>query len=209
MGRGFTAVLFAFSSSLVAIAGASAQVPSLPPALERDDGWLTAWSLIAENDVFFPPHNQDRNYTVGFGFQASGSFVRGWKLDRPLGWIDRLTRMHRAHAFSPRRYYTLTLVATAFTPDSLNTRDVLPEDRPYGSIQAISVRQLTVNDATFDEAISSELVVGGLGLRQAGDVQSSWHKLLRGDSKLKPYDPLGWRSEISDGGEFTALYRVS
>jgi hypothetical protein len=196
----------------VAIPQASAQnPPALPLGLERDDGWLTALSLIIEDDVdqFQLGSNTDRNYTVGFGFQASGSFVRGWKLDRPLGWVDGLTRMRRAHEFSRRRFYTLTAVATAFTPDSLNTRAILPEDRPYGSIEGISVRKLTVDDITLDVAVSSELVVGAIGLRHMGDVQSGWHKMLRGDTKLKPYDPLGWRSEISDGGEPTALYRAT
>jgi hypothetical protein len=196
---------------LLSMRAATAQAPSLPALPEFDDGKLTALSFIAENDVIFQlGRNHDRNYTGGFAFQGSGSFVRRAHLDAPLRGLDRLTGMHRAHAFSPRRFYTLTLVGTGFTPDSLNTRDVLTEDRPYGSILALSVRKLTVNNMTFDEAVTSELAIGVLGLHLARDLQSWLHRRLRASSgEPRPYDPLGWGNQISDGGEFTALYRVS
>ena len=75
------------------IRAAGAQAPALPPAPgEFDDGKFTAFSFFAENDVI-PQlgRNKDRNYTGGFAFQASGSFVRRAHLDAPLVFIDRLS----------------------------------------------------------------------------------------------------------------------
>jgi hypothetical protein len=189
-----------------------AQQDKTPPRLpEFDDGTLTSLALFAENDVLFQlGHNQDRNYTGGFGFQFSGTFVRKLHLTAPLRLVDRLTTMERAHESSPRRYYTMMLVGTGFTPDSLNTADPLPTDRPYGSIVGLSVRRLTVDNATFASAWSSELVLGVLGLHAARNVQTWLHRKLRAHSgELTPYDPLGWANQISDGGEATALYRVT
>ena len=176
-----------------------------------DDGSLTAFTITAENDVLFQlGHNMDRNYTGGFAFQSAGSFVRKGHLDAPLRAIDRLTTFRQWHEAFPRRYYSLMIVGTGFTPDSLKTTVLLPEDRPYGSIVGISVRRLTVNDKSFDEAWSSELTLGMLGLHVARNLQTWLHRRIRAHTgKPTPYDPLGWSNQISDGGEPTALYRVN
>jgi hypothetical protein len=206
-----------FSSVLTAQGTANkSRPPTTAPSASRqqapefDDGTLTSFALIAENDVIFQlGHNQDRNYTGGFGFQFSGSFVRKAHIHQPLQALDRLTRFQHFHGRSDKRYYSLLLVGTGFTPDSLNTRDPLPEDRPYGSILALTVRRLTVNEETFDEAWSSELAVGVLGLHIARNLQTWLHRRLRARSgEPTPYDPLGWGNQVSDGGEPTALYRV-
>jgi Uncharacterized protein conserved in bacteria (DUF2219) len=91
----------------------------------------------------------------------------------------------------------------------LNTAEPVLDDRPYASLLGVSVRRLSVNDETFDEAWSSELVVAMLGLHQARNVQTWLHRQLRARSgEETPFDPLGWHNQISDGGEPTALYRV-
>jgi hypothetical protein len=206
---------------LVGAAPAAAQQPQ-PPAPARpapaalrppefDDGTLTSFAFFAENDVLYQlGRNDDRNYTGGFGFQFSGSFIRKWHMDAPLRLVDRATRMSRAHDASPMRFYTFLFFGTGFTPDMLNTPAVVIDDRPYGSIVGFSLRRLTVDDETFDRAWSSELAVGMLGLDTAKDLQTWFHRRLRRKSgKDTPYDPLGWHHQISNGGEATGLYRVS
>lgn len=163
-----------------------------------------------ENDLFQPSgRNEDRNYTGGFGFQFSGSFVRKARLDAPLRGLDSLTRVSKKHDAWERRFYTLLVFGTGFTPDDLNTAEPVRDDRPYASVLGASVRRLSVNDETFDEAWSSELALGVLGLPVARNVQTTLHRRLRDRSgEETPYDPLGWHNQISNGGEPTALYRV-
>jgi hypothetical protein len=184
--------------------------PAKPAVLpEFDDGTFTAFSIYGENDVIFPlRRNEDRNYTGGFGFQFSGSFIRKAGLDVPLRLLDR-SFVARKHSQWDRRFYTLLVFGTGFTPDTLNEDDVIPDDRPYGSLLGVSVRRLSVNDQSFDEAWSSEFAVAMLGLHQARNLQTWLHRRLRKKSgEETPYDPLGWHHQISEGGEPTALYRV-
>jgi hypothetical protein len=116
----------------------------------------------------------------------------------------------KKHDAFTRRFYTLLVFGTAFTPDNLNTADPILDDRPYASLVGVSVRRLSVNDASFDEAWSSELSVAMLGLPVARNAQTWIHRQLRARSGAQtPYDPLGWHNQISDGGEPTALYRVA
>jgi hypothetical protein len=198
---------------LLLSASATAQQPAPPPTSsaiqEFDDGKFTAFSFYVENDLLQPRENEDRNYTGGFGFQFSGSFIRRARLDAPLRGLDRLTGLSKKHDAWDRRFYTLLVFGTGFTPDELNTAAPVLDDRPYASLLGVSVRRLAVNDASFDEAWSSELVVAMLGLHQARNLQTWLHRRLRARSgEETPYDPLGWHNQISDGGEPTALYRI-
>ena len=182
-----------------------------PPVFEFDEGRFTAFSVVLDNDVL--PHigseNEDRNYTGGLGFRLSGGVIRKLGLTKPLEGLDWLTRMNRVHAPGERTYHSFLLFGTAFTPDAIQFVEPQRDDRPYGSILGVSVRRMTVDDATLDRAWSSELVVAGLGLDVAENVQTALHRRLR---KIKnqdtPYDPLGWHNQISPGGEITGLYRV-
>lgn len=178
---------------------------------EFDAGRFTSGSFFLENDLFVRGAvDEDRNYTGGFGFQFNGSFVHADHLDAPLRAVDRLTRAGKRHdAWKGRRYYTLLIFGTAFTPDDLRARRPVIGDRPYASLVGVSVRRLSVEPGSLDEAWSSELVLAELGTPVARNVQTWIHRRLRARSGLPtPYDPLGWHNQISDGGEPTALYRV-
>jgi hypothetical protein len=180
------------------------------PSLQEFERNFTAASFYAENDsIQLPGRDEDRNYTGGFGFQFSGNFVEKAHLDAPLRGMDRLTRFSKKHEASPMQFHTLLVFGTAFTPDNLNTRRPIRNDRPYASIIGLSARRLTVDQESFDEAWSSELAIGVLGLPVARNLQTWIHRRLRDRSgRAYPYDPLGWQNQISDGGEPTALYRV-
>lgn len=202
--------------SWTVVSPAAAQEPEQPAAPvildEFDDGKFTAFTFYIENDVLVAPwiDNEDRNYTGGFGFQFSGSFVRRNHLDVPLRAVDRWTRSSKMHEALERRFYTLLIFGTAFTPDDLNTPEPVRDDRPYASLTGVSVRRLSVDNSSFDAAWSSELAVAALGLPVARNVQTWLHRELRARSGAEvPYDPLGWHNQISNGGEPTALYRVA
>ncbi len=63
--------------------------------------------------------------------------------------------------------------------------------------------------------IRTEFTLGILGLRIADTVQTAIHRQRRASNQKKdpsavtPYDPQGWKYQISDGGEPTAKYTVS
>ena len=202
---------------MLLISGSAAgQKPCVPPAPdhvpdEYEAGCFTSGSFYMENDLFVRGAvDEDRNYTGGFGFQFNGSFVHVAHLDAPLRGLDLLTRASKRHdEWKGRRYYTLLIFGTAFTPDDLRARHPIPGDRPYASLVGVSVRRMSVNPESLDEAWSSELAVAELGTPVARNAQTWIHRRLRARSGLStPYDPQGWHNQISDGGEPTALYRV-
>ena len=207
--------VLALLAFLISVSAAGQPAPgqcAKPVVDEFDAGCFTSGSFYLENDLFVRGAvDEDRNYTGGFGFQFNGSFIHAHHLDAPLRGVDRLTRadkLYREWLF-PRRYYSLLVFGTAFTPDDLRARRPIIGDRPYASLVGVSVRRLTVKSDSLDEAWSSELVVAALGTPVARNVQTTIHRRLRARSGLPtPYDPQGWHTQISDGGEPTALYRV-
>ncbi len=176
------------------------------------EGGFTGFSLYGEEDSFYPRKNQDRNYTGGLGLDANGAFVQHAGLAWPQNFFDRLSGFSRFHCPEGdvrRRYHSAMFTGVAFTPDSLKATIVVPDDRPYASLMALSTQTISVSD-NDDRVWISQFVFGALGLRWAHDVQSGIHRYMREQSgHLTPYDPAGWRYQVSDGGEPTALYRVA
>lgn len=187
-----------------------AQPASDPPVVGSSEAPLTGVSAFVENDVLYQlGRNEDRNYTGGFGIRVAGAIVERARLDAPLSLLDRVTGLERRLDRWALRRHSAMLFGTAFTPDRLNTAEVVVGDRPYASLVGVTVRKLSVNDETYDEAWSSELALAMLGLDVARSVQTALHRHLRRSSgKETPYDPIGWHHQISHGGEPTALYRV-
>lgn len=178
---------------------------------QSDGPRFTSGSFFMENDLFVRGAvDEDRNYTGGFAFRFNGSFVHAYHLDAALRGLDRLTRADKKHQeWQDRREYSLLIFGTAFTPDDLRARHPVIGDRPYASLLGVSVRRVSIEPNTLDEAWTSELVLGALGTPVARNVQTTIHRRLRARSGLTtPYDPQGWHNQISDGGEPTALYRV-
>lgn len=176
-----------------------------------EEALVTGLSLVHDNDGWPHPGNsfKDDNYSAGIEFRVNGRAVRSIGLSRPLEGLDWLTRVSRLHARGTRRYHAAQLIGLAFTPDVLDSRQPQRDDRPFASLAALSVRRTSVATAGRDQAWSSELVVGMLGLDTAREVQTLLHRTRRWmTGNPTPVDPLGWNNQISDGGEPTGLYRV-
>lgn len=203
-----TAVLMALVSP--GLAQGQGPQPGPPPKPASSESLISAATIILENDVLAQlGHNQDRNYTGGLVFSASGRFIPALHLDAPLRLLDKLSGVGKRHKDATQLLHTLTFAGTGFTPDRLNTADIVLGDRPYGSIVALAVSKTSVEKALRRSAWTSQFAVGMLGLDIAGNVQTDIHQALRRRSgKETPYDPLGWHNQISDGGEPTAMYRV-
>jgi hypothetical protein len=190
--------------------------PAAQGAWSSGNGYLTGVSLTHDNDLIYElgtrRQNYDRNYTGAFSLTLYGDGVHQLHLDMPLRAINRLlgARALRALRDSTRtHFYSVSLLGSGFTPDSLNTPDPIPNDRPYSSLIGVSVRRVSVSPKDYKSALTTELVVGMLGLNGAKAIQTKIHELLRDPpQKPEPYLPEGWHNQISHGGEPTALYRV-
>lgn len=167
--------------------------------------WPNGWHL--DQDLFVPPKNEDRNYTMGVLLDWSGVKATNHCLNASpvLEWI------HNAIGMKPINptWRSVSIGSSAFTPDRIESTAVIPEDRPYSSILYTSTT-ITSEDDPGKVATSEKLVIGILGLRLAESVQTWIHQRDRARSKKdKPYDPQGWSHQVSDGGEPTFMYELN
>lgn len=150
-----------------------------------------------------------------FGGRVAHWTPNGWAL-RELGeWMEPIVV---GKMDSSETRHTTMLGVGAFTPDNLNTKEVVEGDRPYASILGLTTRRIVVkatptSPGSFDKevyrtALTTELTLGVLGLGLAKEVQTAIHRAMRNVNELTPYDPLGWHNQISDGGEPTVGFRL-
>lgn len=194
--------------------------PSTAKSTERR---LSGFALLVEQDQFAGQRNEDRNYTMGVGFQFPGSWSSTWAhgfLQMPRGFFDTLIGLNANRSLEGPNAgvsfenHSFLFGNTAFTPDSLNTTRPVLEDRPYSSLLFYTVSRAQVLRSGFgkdlDTVIRTEFTFGILGLRISEDVQTWIHSEIRKhNGKVVPYDPLGWPNQISDGGEPTFRYGAS
>lgn len=191
-----------------------------------EDG-RTAWGFQFDND-WLTPTNEDRNYTFGLGLKASGKIVSDWYLDVPLHWMDDLTGFRRSYrgedSNDSKESHSALLGLIAFTPNEIGDREPIYNDRPYASLLYLSVSHSSVHGEKEcrgkkckykdckdigDTVYGSNLSLGVLGLRATEFLQTRVHGIMRTGDRLTPVDPLGWKHQISDGGELTAKYTLS
>lgn len=187
---------------------------------------FTGWGGFIDQDVLWAGRNLDRNYTMGIGvFRSSGKWVEDSSFGTPLRFVDRVTQISDIHA---RRFgggrraqnsHSLMVSGAAFTPDELRDREPRWEDRPYASTLLLTVSRSTINPSDDRrDVFTSELTLGVLGHQIARVWQTEIHRALGGnvcsldipieECPGSPF-PVGWSNQISDGGEPTAMYRVS
>jgi hypothetical protein len=184
--------------------------------------------LAVDQDVLFdllhtfPQFNEDRNYTMGASIGLFGPFLGRSFLFKPLEKLDDLTGASRifqsytgeGKVGAPKgaEQFALALFGTAFTPagKDLNVSTPIPDDRPYASLLGLAWSHLAVRQGdgsgALETVIKTELDVGVLGLRLDEWIQTKIHRAIRTDPNGRPYDPLGWPHQISDGGEPTLRY---
>lgn len=176
----------------------------------------TGSAFFLENDWLLHPiklHQEDRNYTMGVAWQASGARVKDWWISRPFQWVDgwvgrqQILRHFRipdgqALGFS----HTLDVGVSAFTPDDLGIRDPIQDDRPYTSLLFVDVQRRALR-LDGELALTTELSMGLYGLSLGKGFQRWVHRKTQGDDGT-PVIPEGWDNQISDGGEPTLRYGV-
>ncbi|MBY0476690.1 MAG: lipid A deacylase LpxR family protein [Chitinophagaceae bacterium] len=169
----------------------------------------TGFGLIFDQD-FFTPQNQDRNYTMGVSISVNGPLYDKNFLVVP--WLrkgaDRLFGIKKWHNDGEKFLTGMQLVDGAFTPLNIESTVPVTNDRPYGNILGLASSRTTINeegDLGENSSITSRLVVGIIGTRVGEAVQTYIHKTF---FEGKRAVPLGWPTQISDGGEPTLLYQL-
>ncbi|HVE86918.1 MAG TPA: lipid A-modifier LpxR family protein [Myxococcales bacterium] len=176
-------------------------------------------AFFLEEDAWNLVHPSDQNYTGGGALQVSGAWVKGAAL--PLEAIDHLTglagKLDELDGAAGRTYrgYSLMLGLTVFTPRELTSFDPIPQDRPYASLEFLTVSRASAFER-LGLAISTELTLGVLGLDQGHQLQAAIHAASRAvkgcadeEPECTPHDPKGWPHQVSAGGEPTLRYGLT
>lgn len=194
---------------LTAVFMAAAQPPALKRGPVHDSSY--GFGLIFDQD-FFTPQNQDRNYTMGVSININGPVYDKNYFVLPLlrKGADCLFGIKKWHNEGEQYITGLQLFDGAFTPLNLESTVPLRDDRPYGNILGVASSRTTVINASSDDpgeqsSITSRFVVGILGTRVGEAVQSYIHKKFFYGKRAVP---IGWPTQISDGGEPTLLYQL-
>lgn len=160
------------------------------------------WAISIDNDLFVPFSSSDRDFTGGAAFTYSGAKGFGnWRyLDEVLGRVDSV------FSFSGKKMEAITPSIEfgfyGFTPDEIERARDIDYDRPYASLVYLSIsRQYPMR--SNGSSISTSLTFGVLGLDVVEAAQNEVHRIVGNDSEI------GWRDQISDGGELTARYQVA
>ncbi|HEC07349.1 MAG TPA: lipid A deacylase LpxR family protein [Thiolapillus brandeum] len=176
-------------------------LPGLPLfAAGNHEQYNSGWRFNADNDLL-TGQTTDRDYTGGLAFTWSGARAQQnpVSLDKWRAGIDRLTGFGNLYRSSEHvSFHSQQAGMTLFTPDDIESRAPVYDDRPYASLFFLSNTEFTVQPEA-DIAWLSRLSVGFLGLGLAEDVQGVLHAVTGSDT------PNGWQNQISAGGEPTFL----
>lgn len=196
-------ILMAVATGWLLCAGISKATESPGPS-RLTFGPIDSWHIDQDQ---FAPGNEDRNYTMGVMFGWEDGNARSHILNSGglLTSIDRIFSLeHKSDA-----HMLVTLGHSAFTPDLLQSKRVVAEDRPYASLLYASTSLITETEKKRS-ARGSKLIIGVLGLPIGEWVQTQIHRGWRSAANTEePYDPKGWNHQISDGGEPTFMYQAS
>lgn len=196
---------------LALVVAAASPAPVEPPP-------FSGAAFFLEEDAFNLVHVTDQNYTGGGALQVSGSVVKWAAL--PLDGIDLLTglgkRLAELDQEDGRAYrgYSLALGLTVFTPKELRDYEPIRADRPYASLEFLTVSRASAYER-LGLAISTELTVGVLGLDEGHQLQAFIHRIVRAQKGCQdeepdcyPHDPKGWPNQVSAHGEPTLRYAL-
>jgi hypothetical protein len=165
-----------------------------------DELYNSGWQINTDNDLL-TGQSTDRDYTGGIALTLSGKRVQQYPLSID-GWragIDEWTNFPSLYQSSEYlSFHSQQYGMILFTPDDIDSKAPVHNDRPYASLFFMSNSEFTVVPEK-KRAYVSILTIGILGLNVAESVQRSLHSIT--DSTV----PSGWQNQVSAGGEPTAM----
>ena len=179
------------------------------------EGKFSRYGAIVDQDLlveYVGLRNEDRNYTMGFGFFWTNDKMDEGKFFAPFRKLAKVTagklsnKAFKADEFDKQQSATFSLGATGFTPlylgdDIINKMDSIQYDRPFSSLTFLSIKFQT---ATPKKVETNQVVFGLLGLHMGGEVQAHIHR--KHWFKSEREIPLGWKYQLYDGGVPTFLF---
>ena len=147
-------------------------------------------ALTHENDFLFI-NNNDENYTGGLNLELTMS---KWNIWQPF--IE----------LSPENnYQKISFGGSGYTPQDLESTEVVLGDRPYASSVFTSLGLLSLNESK-DASLISKLYLGIIGSSGPGKVQYFLHDNHFFGS-TRP-NPQGWENQIGYDGALLLNYNV-
>ena len=163
--------------------------------------------LYLDQDYFIPFSNEDRDYTMGMAAEFFWGEKKGLY---PFDGMVKTAGEWLGIKESDNIIYSFMLGTLAFTPDDLSDPNPIYNDRPYSSLIYLSNKRVRSDGR---KAVAAEILLGVIGSKIPGEVQSGFHSWYRDwkhlDETENPVDPKGWRHQISDGGELTFRLRLT
>ncbi|MCA0396403.1 MAG: lipid A deacylase LpxR family protein [Bacteroidetes bacterium] len=150
-----------------------------------------AISLTHEND-FLATNNKDDNYTGGAKIEVLTPGL-------PIKYLP-FYRFKEENAVNIQRYQ---IGATAYTPQTLNTSQVVYGERPYASLVYIAVGNSAFS-GNGKWIVQSDIVIGLMGKDQPGQAQKYIHE-HHWFGSTRPV-PEGWSNQIGYDGSFMLNY---
>ncbi len=147
-------------------------------------------TLTIEND-FLGINNKDDNYTGGASIDV---VMPGLRLKQPFYSFKTGTD-----------FQLLSIGGTAYTPQDLESSQIVIGDRPYASLTYLKLGKLSISE-NLDKQIISELLVGFSGWQGPGEAQSYVHRNGWFGS-TRPI-PRGWSNQIGYNGSFVFNYNI-
>ena len=157
-----------------------------PTSYEKPFTFTAYW----ENDgtILKPNNNNDRHYTNGVAFTFS---------HRPE-WVEGFADFVTLGESFDKTAAGYIVGQLMFTPDDLDARVLIPDDRPYAGYLFAGAYLQRANDNVFDHA---QLDLGMIGpSSQAGYMQHDFHRWFGED------EPRGWSNQLPD--EFTVQLKL-
>lgn len=183
---------------------AKADVETIANKVEKNEGV----GIYIDQDMFVPFSNEDRDYTMGFAVEFFWAKDKGiYPLDGAVKTIGKWLGIKDA---DKNIVYSFMLGVLAYTPDDLSDSQPIYNDRPYSSLIYLSNKRVRTDGKN---ALAAEVLVGIIGSKIPGEIQSGFHSIYR-DAFDKaptedPVEPMGWQHQISDGGELTLRLRLT
>lgn len=153
------------------------------------------YALRLENDLF-AGLTRDADYTGGVALEWTPAEQRPDALSHRVHTrLDRALGVFRGRC----RGQVWQLGLISLTPRRLHIDAVQRNDRPFASLLFVGSTAIWPG-AADNVAVQSTLQVGALGLDLVRRTQAALHQVFGGD------EPVGYRYQISAGGEPTARY---
>lgn len=162
-----------------------------------------AVSIYFDNDLF-TGDDKDEDYTAGIAvaFSGAAAATHPFSINTGLSFVNYTFGIAHLFEQADLTLHAYEIGLALFTPEDLEIKTPIKNDRPYASLLYISNTQQNLYLQDRKSWITT-LSVGVLGLSGVSSLQNSIHIAVHTEIAE------GWDNQISDGGELTFKYSIA